>query len=141
MPLPEGHTGARDRITAYDAVAVPREPESSRRLDVSMPRLDKSRQPRQTAPMKQESDLTTLNISLPRPQREFVEAQAAKSGCTTTSEYMRRLIHEAQKRTAQEDLERKLVAGLDSGDPIDVTPEYWEKKRRDLLERHSRKQA
>jgi len=91
--------------------------------------------------MKQESDLTTLNISLPRPQREFVEAEAAKSGCTTTSEYMRRLIHEAQKRTVQEDLERKLIAGLDSGDPIEITPEYWEKKRRDLVERHARKRS
>ncbi len=91
--------------------------------------------------MKQESDLTTLNISLPRPQREFVEAEAARSGCTTTSEYMRRLIHEAQKRTQQDDLERKLIAGLESGDPIEITPEYWEKKRRDLVERHARKKA
>ena len=86
-----------------------------------------------------ESDLTTLNISLPRPQREFVEAEAAKSGCTSTSEYVRRLIHEAQKRAVQEDLERKLIAGLDSGEPIEITPEYWEKKRRDLVERHARK--
>ena len=91
--------------------------------------------------MKQESDLTTLNISLPRPQREFVEAEAAKSGCTTTSEYMRRLIHEAQKRVAQEDLERRLIAGLDRGDPLEITPEYWEKKRRDLVERHARKKT
>ena len=89
--------------------------------------------------MKPERDLTTLNISLPRPQREFVEAEAARSGCTTTSEYMRRLIHEAQKRVAQEELERKLIAGLESGDPIEITPEYWEKKRRELVERHSRK--
>jgi len=91
--------------------------------------------------MKPESDLTTLNISLPRPQREFVEAEAARSGCTTTSEYMRRLIHEAQKRTAQEDLERKLIAGLESGDAIDITPEFWEQKRRELVARHSRKKS
>ncbi|HKX45733.1 MAG TPA: type II toxin-antitoxin system ParD family antitoxin [Planctomycetota bacterium] len=89
--------------------------------------------------MKQESDLTTLNISLPRPQREFVEAEAAKSGCTTISEYVRRLIHQAQERAVQAELERKLIAGLDSGDPIEITPEYWERKRRDLLERHARK--
>ena len=89
--------------------------------------------------MKQESDLTTLNISLPRRQREFVETQAARSGCTTTSEYVRRLIHDAQKRAEQEDLERRLIEGLESGDPIEITPEYWEKKRRELVERHSRK--
>lgn len=91
--------------------------------------------------MKHERDLTTLNISLPRPQREFVEAEAARSGCTTTSEYMRRLIHEAQKRVAQEELERKLIAGLESGEGIEITPEYWEKKRRELVERHVRKRT
>ena len=88
-----------------------------------------------------ESDLTSLNVSLPRRQREFVEAQAALSGCTTTSEYVRRLIHEAEKRTAQEELERKLIQGLDSGDPIDITPEFWEKKRRELIERFGQKDA
>lgn len=56
--------------------------------------------------MKPESDLTTFNISLPRPQ--------------------------------QDDLERKLIAGLESSDPIEITPEYWERKRRELVERHAR---
>ncbi|HTF89843.1 MAG TPA: type II toxin-antitoxin system ParD family antitoxin [Planctomycetota bacterium] len=89
--------------------------------------------------MWQESDLTNLNISLPRQQRDFVEAEAARCGCTTTSEYMRRLIHEAQRRVAQEDLEKKLLQGLDSGEPIEITPEFWEKKRRALVERDARK--
>jgi len=91
--------------------------------------------------MRQESDLTNMNISLPRPQREFVEAEAERCGCTTTSEYVRRLIHEAQRRVAQEDLEKKLIQGLDSGDPIEITPEFWEKKRRELVERHTRKKS
>lgn len=89
--------------------------------------------------MRHESDLTNLNISLPRPHREFVEAQSTLCGCTTTSKYVRRLIHEAQKRVAQEDLERKLLAGLDSGDPIAITPEFWEKKRRELVARQARR--
>lgn len=90
---------------------------------------------------KQESELTTLNVSLPRRQRAFVEAAAARSGCTTTSEYVRRLIHEAETRVAQEELERKLLQGLDSGDPIEVTPEFWERKRRELVARHAPKAA
>ena len=36
-----------------------------------------------------------------------------------------------------EELERELVAGLDSGKPIEVTPEYWERIRRDLIGRHA----
>ncbi len=91
--------------------------------------------------MKTPSELTTLNISLPRTQREFVEAEAARCGCTTTSEYVRRLIHDAQSRTAKEALERKLIEGLKSGAPVDVTPEYWDKKRRELIARNTRKKA
>jgi antitoxin ParD1/3/4 len=88
--------------------------------------------------MKQEVDLTTLNVSLPRSQREFVEAAAARSGCTTTSEYVRRLINDAQRRSDQEELERLALEGLRSGEPIDVTPEFWEDQRRELLRRHQR---
>jgi antitoxin ParD1/3/4 len=88
--------------------------------------------------MKHEVDLTTLNVSLPRTQREFVEAAAARSGCTTTSEYVRRLIHDAQQREVQEELERKVLEGLRSGEPIEVTPKFWEERRRRLMQRHKR---
>jgi len=54
---------------------------------------------------------------------------------------MRRLIHEAQKRTAQEDLERRLVAGRDSGKALEISPEYLEMKRRELLAHHGRKKS
>ena len=91
--------------------------------------------------MKRETDLTTMNVSLSPSQRRFVEAAATRTGCTTTSEYIRRLIHEAQRKEAQEDLERKLLAGLDSGAPIEVTPEYWDKMRSELLKRLGRKKS
>lgn len=101
--------------------------------------LDNSCHLADTSFMREESDLTSLNVSLPRSQRVFVEDEASRSGCTTSSEYIRRLIYDAQRRAVQDDLERKLIAGLESGEPVVVTPEYWEKKRRELVERHSRK--
>jgi len=36
-------------------------------------------------------------------------------------------------------LEALLLEGLNSGEPIEITPEYWEKKRRQLIERHAEK--
>jgi len=87
--------------------------------------------------MNSESELTTMNVSLPRSQREFVEAEAARTGCTTTSEYVRRLIHWARTRAEQDELERKLIDGLESGAPIEVTPEYWENKRQQLRAKHA----
>ena len=41
----------------------------------------------------------------------------------------------------QQKLEALLLEGLNSGDPIEITPEYWENKRPQLLERHARKLA
>ena len=42
--------------------------------------------------MGSNSDVTTMNVSLPRSLRDFVESEAARTGCTSTSEYVRRLI-------------------------------------------------
>ena len=33
----------------------------------------------------------------------------------------------------------RLLEGLNSGDPIEITPEYWEKKRQAIMERHKPK--
>lgn len=89
--------------------------------------------------MAPEADLTSIHVSLPKAQREFVEAEAARAGCTTTSEYFRRLIADAQKRASQEKLEQLLLEGLESGKPIDVNPEYWERKRQEIEARHNKR--
>lgn len=83
--------------------------------------------------------MTSLNISLPEALREFVDDQVKSGGYGTASEYIRELIRQDQKRAAEEKLEALLLEGLDSGEPIEVTPEYWERKRRELIERHTRK--
>jgi hypothetical protein len=36
-----------------------------------------------------------------------------------------------------EELERLLIIGLESGPSVEVTPEYWEKQRRELITRHT----
>lgn len=79
--------------------------------------------------MPPETDLTSLHVSLPKAQREFVEAEAARSGCTTTSEYFRRLIAEAQQRSAQERLEQLLLEGLESGDAAPFESDFFDKLR------------
>jgi antitoxin ParD1/3/4 len=52
---------------------------------------------------------------------------------------MRALIRDDQKRCAEEKLEALLLEGLNSGDPLEITPEYWERKRIQLIDRHSKK--
>ena len=69
--------------------------------------------------------MQTMNISLPDPMKDFVDRQVASGHYSSASEYVRRLIREDEKRRAEEKLEALLLEGLNSGDPIEITPEYW----------------
>lgn len=82
---------------------------------------------------------TTMNISLPEAMREYVESQVAQGCFSSTSEYFRALVRDDQKRKNQERLEALLLEGLDSGEPIEVTHEWLEKKRQELRARHAKK--
>lgn len=64
--------------------------------------------------MANENDLTSMTVSLPTSQKDYVKEQATASGCSTPSEYIRRLIHADQKAHEQEELERKILEGLES---------------------------
>ncbi len=85
--------------------------------------------------------MTPLNISLSESMQEFIEQRIAEAGYSTASEYIEHLIREDQKQAARSQLEAKLIEGLHSGEPIEVTDEWWEQKRRELLQRvHQQKQ-
>lgn len=83
--------------------------------------------------------MASLNISLPQSLKEYVETQVSTCGYSTPSEYLRELLRQDQKHRAEEKLETLLLEGLNSGDPIHVTPEYWEQKRLSLIERHKQR--
>lgn len=77
--------------------------------------------------------MTTLNISLPDSMRAFIDEQIAQGGYSTASEYIRDLIRQAQKQAAQEKLDNLLLEGLESGEPIEVTDEWWQEKQERLI--------
>lgn len=79
--------------------------------------------------------MTSLNISLPDSMKAFIEKQATAGGFGTVSEYARHLIRKAQRDAR---LEQLLLEGLHSGPPIEVTDEWWEQRRRELIERHGK---
>ena len=56
--------------------------------------------------------MTTMNISVPDEMKAFVEAQMTQEGYASASEYLRALIRDAQKRRAKQELEAKLLEGL-----------------------------
>lgn len=79
--------------------------------------------------------MDTMNIALPESMKQFVQERVTAGGYSSVSEYMRELIRVDQKRKVEERIDALLLEGLDSGEPIRVTPEYWEEKKRKLTER------
>jgi len=79
--------------------------------------------------------MTTLNISLPKTMKSFIDEQVTEGSYSTASEYVRELIRKDKKHRVQEKLDRLLIEGLESGKPIEVNDAYWQKKKADLQER------
>jgi antitoxin ParD1/3/4 len=79
--------------------------------------------------------METMNIALPEAMKDFALAEVKEGGYSSVSEYIRDLIRADQKRKVEQRLDTLLLEGLDSGEPIPVTPEYWEQKKRRLTER------
>ena len=88
--------------------------------------------------------MTNINVSLPEQMREWIESRIRAGRYGNLSEYVRDLIRRDQEREANERLEALLLEGLeslDAGKVAEITPEFWEKKRLDLIRRHPRKKA
>jgi antitoxin ParD1/3/4 len=77
--------------------------------------------------------MTTMNISLPDEMKVFVEAQMAQEGYASASEYLRALIRDAQKRRAKQELEAKLLEGL-QGPTVKMTRKDWDSIEREARE-------
>lgn len=84
--------------------------------------------------------MATMNVSLPDEMKAFVETQAAKEGFGTTSEYLRSVIRDVQKRQAKQALEAKLREAIESGPAEPMTREDWDDIEREGLERLARQQ-
>ena len=79
--------------------------------------------------------MPSLNISLPAPLREWIEAQVKGGRYGNASEYLRELIRRDQDRQAQERLESLLLEGVKSGTASPLTQKDWSELRTEVAER------
>jgi hypothetical protein len=75
--------------------------------------------------------LTSMTVSLPAAQKEYVRVQSVASGCSTPSEYIRRLIHADQRTREQDRLEMMILEGLRSP-AREMTRKDWREFRAEL---------
>ncbi len=70
--------------------------------------------------------MATMNISLPDDLKAFVDAQVAEHAYGSSSEYLRELI---RKQRDVEKLRGLLMDGLNSGPPVPMEADFFDKLR------------
>lgn len=74
----------------------------------------------------------TMNISLTEPLKRFVDEQVRAGGFSSTSDYVRELIRERQRRTAEDTLRALIAEGLASGPAEPVRADFFAAQRKRL---------
>ncbi|WP_404384706.1 type II toxin-antitoxin system ParD family antitoxin [Caenispirillum salinarum] len=75
--------------------------------------------------------MATMNVSLPDPMKDWVEAQARTGRYSNASDYVRDLIRRDQERAAAlAELQALVTEGINSGISDRTTDDVWEDVRR-----------
>ena len=79
--------------------------------------------------------MITLEITLPEPLHDFLQEQVESGATPSPSAFVESLLQEAEREIAQAKLEALLLEGINSGEFITMTPDYWDKKKAALRAR------
>jgi antitoxin ParD1/3/4 len=75
--------------------------------------------------------MPTLNISLPVNLKEWVSSRVGTGDYASVSDYMRELVRLDQRQ--QMNVEDKLLAGLNSGQALEVDGMFWKNKKTEFV--------
>ena len=90
--------------------------------------------------MAHESNRVTMNVSLPKPLKQYVDGKVSSGVYGSTSEFVREAIREKfEREQGRASLTAKLIEGLNSGKPISYSDDYFKRKKGALAERVGRK--
>jgi len=78
--------------------------------------------------------MESMNISLPEPLKQFVDGQISSGRYSSASEYVRELIRADEKRKAEEELQAKLLEGLNTPESL-LTKDEWKAIRNEAVAR------
>ena len=80
----------------------------------------------------------SIVVQLSDVAQEFIDEQLAAGQFTSASDFIANLVEQARRKAARERVEQLLLEGLDSGPPIEATPEYWEKTKEEWSQKYGR---
>lgn len=80
----------------------------------------------------------SIEVHLSEPAQSFVEEQVAAGQFTSPSDFIVNLVEQARREAAHKRFEKLLLEGLDSGPGVEVTPDYWQKKKEEWTRKYGR---
>ena len=78
---------------------------------------------------------TTLNVSLPEPLKEYVQERVSEGIYSNPSDYVRSLIRDDMRQSANRRLETLVLEGINSGDPVALDGAEWESIEQEVQKR------
>jgi len=88
--------------------------------------------------MASDSQIVTMNVSLPQPLKQYVDRRVSSGIYGSASEFVREAIREKldrdrERHDARHALTAKLIEGLDSGTPVPFEKGHFEKRKAALV--------
>ena len=77
--------------------------------------------------------MTQIIVELPDELAIQIQSQIAQGEFSNLGEYIVYLLQQEQSQLRSTELEKMFLAGLDSGELIEITDQWWEQKRREIL--------
>ena len=77
--------------------------------------------------------MTQITVELPDELAIQIQSQIAQGEFSNLGEYVVYLLQQEQSQLRSTELENMFLAGLDSGELIEITDQWWEQKRRETL--------
>lgn len=75
-----------------------------------------------------------MTIEVSDTLKAWIDQQAEFRGYATADAFVESVLLQTKTRIQQE-MDQALIESLESGDPVDVTPAWWEERRRELERR------
>ncbi len=77
--------------------------------------------------------MTQITVELPDELAIQIQSQIAQREFSNLGEYVVYLLQQEQSQLRSTELEKMFLAGLDSGELIEITDQWWEQKRQETL--------
>jgi antitoxin ParD1/3/4 len=77
--------------------------------------------------------MTQITVELPDELAIQIQSQIAQREFNNLGEYVVYLFQQEQSQLRSTELEKMFLAGLDSGELIEITDQWWEQKRQETL--------